>query len=157
MTMFCPNCGSPDQSPETYCRNCGKHAGFPIQQFRLPIKVNIYYFFANIVIAGISAFVCLLLLVSNWLCALAGPDCSSRIDPYSFLVFIGLINVGLLISTIIMMIRYSKKSISRSLEVSKAAEGRPTSKLIGNPELEHSIPRDFSAETTKDLQENLKR
>ena len=32
--MFCPRCGNPDQTPETYCRRCGLH----LLDFSKPLK-----------------------------------------------------------------------------------------------------------------------
>ena len=32
--MFCPRCGKPDQTPETYCRQCGLH----LLDFSKPVK-----------------------------------------------------------------------------------------------------------------------
>lgn len=49
--MFCPNCGTADQQPDTYCRNCGnflpdfsgnkKKKATPEDQFRVSLLFNI--------------------------------------------------------------------------------------------------------------------
>lgn len=158
MSMFCPNCGSSDQSPETYCRQCGKYAGIPLEQLRRPIRVNTYYFFANILFSTSTALVCIFLVASNWLCSFLGePDCAFRVDPYPFLIFLGVMNAALLASTIVMMVRYSKLAIASSSAASRAAEAIPTTRLLNEDHHDGHIPAKFSDEPTKDLYKNFGR
>lgn len=147
--MFCPNCGNPEQIPETYCRNCGvflpdldklKKKEAPIEEH---IKINSFFTFS-------TAIVSLALAAALFVVFISKGSAPWVIYPvFGFLIAI----TAWQVQTYVRM-RLLKKQIARlrptsSSEVDEIGKSCPD--LLPEAPFEGKIPASVTERTTRDL------
>lgn len=161
--MFCPNCGKPDQSPETYCRQCGtflndfskkkKQFSFGGETPQEQVRTNL---FLNS-ISAIVNFICVIILyttfwkrggefpiiyaVTGWLLA---------VGIWQFSTFL----VGLKLRKTLKRGRNGEKQIeTEKYQTAPLPEIRQadTTKILPEADFEDSIPASVTENTTKTL------
>ena len=165
--MFCPNCGKGEQTPDTYCRNCGEFLADFSSKFSLISKVlgvstpekqvNI-----SLIINLITAIVSSLLLVflNGYFDALYTKTQASP-PPIIYLVylFLGLIAVWQFISFIIGLNLKSKLSgrksgkISTDLSANENTISSATKEFLPPADTQNIVPASVTEDTTKILDE----
>jgi hypothetical protein len=154
MSMFCPKCGNPDQSPETYCRRCGTFLpdlSKPVKRERPPeehIKVNS-------VLSLMTVIVCITL--SILLFSIMGFRSGAHPLVY--------VTAGLLIAmaawhiqTFIRVRRLKKQWDRREpiggVEHLASVPAATTGKLLDQPDFSDMVPPSVIDHTTRQLSES---
>ena len=160
--MFCPKCGTAEQSPGTYCRQCGeflpdltkrKMSAFnfggdtPEEQIRTSLILN-----------ALSAAVSLALAI-----ALYWTFLGTKADPLIYLTAAFLLAMSAWqFSTCVIGLKLRKKFTARrenlsGSEVKNAAEiqNAETGKLLAEADLSNVVPTSITENTTKTLSEKV--
>jgi hypothetical protein len=164
--MFCPNCGKGEQTPDTYCRNCGEFLADFSNKLSLINKVfgvntpekqvNV-----NLTINLITAIVSSLLLV--FLNGYFDAHFTRTHEPtppiiYFVYLFLGLVAVWQFLSFIINLNLKSKLSGTKSGEISadlsaneNAISSAEAKESLPPADIENIVPASVTENTTKIL------
>lgn len=142
--MFCPNCGTADQTTESFCRKCGsflpdfeklKKRETPVEEH---IKVNTFFTVATAVVSLTLAIVLYLTFINR------GPAPFVIYPVFGFLIAITAWQVQTFIRT--RMIKKQFESLRPPRELS--SEGK---ELLPEADLENVVPASVIERTTPDL------
>jgi hypothetical protein len=157
--MFCPKCGNPDQSPETYCRKCGKFLADPDKLPRKQITpaehvtANIVLSAMTVVISFTFAFL-LLYFDYGW------PEASVlTYATVGFLIAIGCWNIQTFYRSLLLR-KYFKGNKVMSEQASNyevLIERADTNKALNEADFEHFEPASVTDRTTRQLVDDKRR
>lgn len=149
--MFCPKCGKADQSPETYCRQCGIFL-YDIEKARKIETPPEKHLMINTVLNSMSIIVSMALAFILYSMNLNLPETR-------FIVYLA---VGFLIA----MSAWQIQTLWRTVQLKKQIKthrrqpmditpdsGITTDKLLEKPDFENMVPASVTDRTTKHLAE----
>ena len=151
--MFCPKCGKSDQTPETYCRQCGiflPDLSKPIKKGQTPedhVKANLYLN-AMTVVTTFTLAILLYTMVAfrpdtHWLIYLTA----------GLLIAMGCWHTQTLWRSILLK-RHFKKLRQESESALELTSTETAERLLNKPDLENFIPASVTDRTTRHLDEN---
>ena len=164
--MFCPNCGKGEQTPDTYCRNCGElltdfSSKFSLMSKVLGVNTPEKQLSVNLTISLVTAIISsiLLVLLKSFSDAVsARTQASPPLIIYLLYLFLGLTAVWQFISFIIGLNLKSKLSGRKSKKVStdlRANENTISSaqakEFLPPGDIENIVPASVTEDTTKIL------
>jgi len=170
--MYCPNCGKSDQSPESYCRSCGEfltdYSGKSYLINKLlggstpETQINV-----SLTINAVTAFVSSLLLgFLNGYFDAQYERTGQSAPPIIYLVYIFLALVfiwqflSFVIGTRLKKKLSGRKKVLASVEQSadeNVVPTRSTQKPLPQADFENVVPASVAEETTKILDESLRK
>lgn len=152
--MFCPKCGNPDQSPETYCRRCG--AFLPdlsksIKQESPPeenIKVNTVLSLMTVIVSFTLAIL---------LYAILGFRENTHPMIYvtaGLLIAMGAWHIQTYIRTRTLKTQWKRRADMQNDIADRSGIGKATTdKLLEQPDFENMVPASVTDRTTRNLVE----
>ena len=163
--MYCPNCGTAEQSENTYCRSCGEllpdlskknkfafGGNTPEQQIRPNLFLNLLSGIVSLVL-GVSLYLTIwqrgdalpiIFIVAAFLLAMS---------VWQFSTFI----VGLKLRKNFNKRKASSENNERTEENVKAFESAQTKELLNEANLDNAVPTSITENTTKHLSEKISR
>ena len=151
--MFCPKCGKPDQSPESYCRGCGTYLPDLTKPVKGPAPPE-QHVTANIVLSSMTIFTSFTLAILLWSTLAFRPDTHPLIYVTAGLLgAMGCWHVQTLWRTILLRkhLKNSKPSRENELETN-VTKG----KLLDQANFENIVPTSVTNRTTKHLADRHK-
>lgn len=146
--MFCPKCGKPDQTSETYCRQCGTFLPDLTKPLKRPIAPEVHVR-ANTVLSAmtiVTSFTLSILLFSLFL-GRAGTPPIIYITA-GLLTAMGFWHVQTLWRTLLLRKHFKKgprSSVQNEIEPDRAVE---TDKLLQPPNFDDHVPASVTDRTT---------
>ncbi len=148
--MFCPKCGNPDQTPESYCRQCGIF----LPDLSKPVRTETppeTHFRANIVLSSMTIVACTTLSILLWTMLAFRPDTPTLIYVTAGLLFaMAIWHIQTLYRTLQLRKHFKKAKVTRELDTVRAAD---TGKLLDEADLSDVVPASVTEHTTKHLSE----
>jgi hypothetical protein len=151
--MFCPKCGNPDQSPETYCRRCGtflpdlSKAGKRESPPEENIKVNSVLSLMTVIASFTLAILLYAILGfrenTHWLIYLTA----------GMLIAMGAWHIQTFIRARRLKKQWKRRDPRNQEEETPEFESAPTARLLERPDFENLVPTSVTDHTTKDLSE----
>ena len=155
--MFCPKCGNADQTPETYCRQCGlflpdlNKAGKKKTTAEENIKVNT-------VLSLMTVIVCFTLSILLYSMLAFRPDTHPLIYvTAALLLAMGGWHIQTFIRTRMLKKQWKGRSATAADETPALKKAVPTSKLLDEADFENIVPTSVTEKTTKSLAESAVR
>lgn len=170
--MFCPNCGKGEQTPDTYCRNCGEvltdlSDRFSLINKMLGIETAEKQVNVNLIVNLVTAIVSALLLVFlNGYFDGHYTRTQESAPPIIYLVylFLGLVAVWQFISFIIALNLKSKlsgrkgiKTSTDSIATENTISSAETREFLPPADTENIVPDSVTDNTTKLLQKTSRK
>lgn len=144
--MFCPKCGQPDQTPESYCRQCGTY----LPDLSKPAKTSTtpeVHFKANIVLTVMTIVTCITLAILLWSMLAFRPDTHPLIYVTAGLMMaMSIWHVQTLWRTLLLRKHFKRTTIKREL---KPGAAQSTDKLLDPADLENIVPASVTERTTR--------
>ena len=158
--MFCPQCGNPDQAPETYCRRCGvflPDLSQPRRREATPeenLKVNT-------VLTLMTVIVCFSLSISLYVFLGFRPDTHPLIYVAAgLLIAMGGWHIQTFIRTRQLKRQWSRKYRSAKVDETedrdRSFEQTSTARLLPDADLNDVVPASVTENTTKHLDAKLR-
>ncbi|MEP6947169.1 MAG: hypothetical protein ABJA02_14710 [Acidobacteriota bacterium] len=146
--MFCPKCGQPDQTPESYCRQCGTYLPDLNKPVKAPIKpeehvkVNMV-FSAMTVVASFTLSAMLYIVLgfrsdTHWLIYMTA----------ALLLAMGIWHTQVFWRTLQLRKHFKKPKASEELE---AVSVQKTGKLLEEADFDNIVPASVTDHTTRHL------
>ncbi len=148
--MFCPKCGKSEQSPETYCRQCGiflPDLSKPLKTGQTPQQ----HLTANIVLSSMTIVVSFTLAILLW--TMLGPIENAHpliLVTAGLLFAMGCWHIQTLWRTL-MLRKHLKQSKRQSPEAEVGTATIPTGKLLEEADFENIVPSSVTEKTTRHL------
>lgn len=153
--MFCPKCGKPDQTPETFCRQCGvflpdfSKPGKPKNTPEEHVKVNTVLSALTIVASFTLAILLYTMLAFR-------PETHPLIYVTAgLLIAIGVWHIQTLYR--ILQLRKHFKNKKRESVEARQIEGPQTRKFFNETDPGHAVPLSITEHTTTKLSEKVPR
>lgn len=147
--MFCPKCGKADQSPETYCRQCGLFLPDLVRQGKAPISPE-QHVTANIVLSAMTIVACLTLAGLLYSVLAFRPDTHWLIYAAGgFLLAMGAWQIQTLWRTILLRKHFKKNKPQTTSDIAGGSSG----KLLEKLDFENLVPSSVTDTTTRHLAE----
>jgi hypothetical protein len=160
--MFCPKCGKAEQSPETYCRQCGNY----LPDFDKPAKkaqTPEQHLKANIILNLLTALTSLTLAILLYSFFLGKEDTPVIIYiTAGFLTAMTAWQIQTSWRTLLLR-KHFKKQKNETVNKSKVSndpqkfESIPTNQLLPEADFENNVPTSVTDNTTKHLGEKVRR
>ncbi len=148
--MFCPKCGNPDQTPESYCRQCGIF----LPDLSKPVRTETppeTHFRANIVLSSMTIVACTTLSILLWTMLAFRPDTPTLIYVTAGLLFaMAIWHIQTLYRTLQLRKHFKKTKATRELGAAPDAE---TGRLLDEADMSNVVPASVTEYTTKHLSE----
>ncbi len=151
--MFCPKCGNPDQSPETYCRRCGIF----LPDLSKPAKTTTpeQHVTANTVLSSMTIVASFTLAILLWSMLGFRENTHPLIYVTAGLLFaMGCWHIQTLWRTLLLR-KHLKKS--KPPQETTLTGGVVTDKLLEQPDFENIVPASMTDHTTSHLSEKKHR
>jgi hypothetical protein len=154
--MFCPKCGKSDQSPETYCRQCGNY----LNDFDKPAKKTTtpeQHLTANTVLSLMTAITSLTLAIALYSIFLGKPDTPMIIYiTAGFLTAMTAWQIQTVWRSILLRKHFKKQKPDTINQLSGSNETQyvppmPTNVLLNEADLTNIVPNSVTENTTKNL------
>ncbi len=149
--MFCPKCGKSDQSPETYCRQCGvflPDLSKSLKSGQTPED----HVKANTVLSIMTIVVSFTLSILLWWMLSFRDDAHPLIYVTAgLLIAMGCWHIQTLWRTL--LLKKHLKNNKRHSNVEIESEMASTDKLLEQPDFENMVPASVTDHTTKHLSE----
>lgn len=148
--MFCPKCGNPDQTPESYCRQCGIFLPDLSKPARMETPPETH-FRANIVLSSMTIVACTTLSILLWTMLAFRPDTPTLIYVTAGLLFaMAIWHIQTLYRTLQLRKHFKKTKATRELRAAPDAE---TARLLDEADMSNVVPASVTEYTTKHLSE----
>lgn len=157
--MFCPKCGNAEQTPETYCRQCGVFLPDLSKPFKREIPPE-EHFKANTVLSIMTIVVCATMATLIYLMLAFKPETHPLIYVAAgMFIAIGAWHVQTLIRTLKLKKQFTRRSAGQAEQTAGQAafEGRTTSKLLDPADPESAMPASVTENTTTRLGQKVDR
>lgn len=148
--MFCPKCGNADQTPETYCRQCGTFLPDldKLQKKETPfeehIKVNTFFTVATAVVSLTLAIIFYLTFINR-----GGPTPIIIYPVFGFLIAMTAWQIQTFIRTRILKTQFEK--LQQKRERKKDQIPLETNELLPEANFESVVPESVTERTTRNL------
>lgn len=153
--MFCPKCGSADQSPETYCRNCGVFLPDLTRAAKEPTPPE-RHIKANTVLSAMTIVSCFTLAILLWSMLAFRPNTHPLIYVTAGLLFaMGIWHIQTLWRTLLLKkhLNKNKRPQESILDSGQVATGR----ILETADFENMVPASVTEYTTRHLEEKAER
>ncbi len=148
--MFCPKCGKADQSPETYCRQCGVFLPGISNAAKTPVKPE-EHVRINLVFSILTMVACFTMAILLYSILAFRDDTHPLIYATAgLLTAMGFWHTQTLWRSILLRRHFQKNKQSRDAEI----EGKSAGKLLDVPDFENMVPASVTDRTTKHLAES---
>jgi hypothetical protein len=159
--MFCPKCGKADQSPETFCRQCGQY----LQDYEKSVKKKIQpeeHLKANLFLNLLTALTSLTLAILLYSIFLGKEDTPVIIYVTAgFLTAMTAWQVQTFWRTILLRKHFKKRNAAQktSAEIQAAPylESKPTNELLPEADFKDYVPASVVEKTTRKLKVKSKK
>jgi len=154
--MYCPKCGKADQSPETYCRQCGSFLPDFEKSVKKPIAPE-EHIKANAVLSAMTIVASLILSTLLFLTFKNYPDTHPVIYVTAgFLIAIAAWQIQTFWRTMLLRKHFKKPkkqsdSSAANQSAERAFETNPTNSLLPEADFENQIPASVVEKTTRKL------
>jgi cytochrome c biogenesis protein CcdA len=149
--MYCPNCGKADQTPETYCRQCGlflsdfstrsKQEASPEENLKVNLVLSLLTIIASFTLAILLYAILGFRENTHWLIyATAG-----------LLIAIGSWHIQTFIRTRQLRRQWQRRTKDQETKDAASLQRPTTSKLLSTPAQDAAIPPTVTEDTTRDL------
>jgi hypothetical protein len=154
--MFCPKCGKSDQSPETYCRQCGNY----LHDYDKPAKKTTtpeQHLTANTVLSLMTAITSLTLAILLYSIFLGKPDTPIIIYiTAGFLTAMTAWQIQTFWRSLLLRKHFKKQKPESANQLSGSNESQyipamPTKELLNEADLTNIVPSSVTENTTKNL------
>ncbi len=153
--MFCPCCGIADQTPDSYCRQCGTFLPDLSKPQKQPIPPE-QHVLANIVLSSMTIVACFTLAILLYSMLAFRPDTHPLIYATAgLLIAMGAWHIQTLWRAILLR-KYFKK-MKRAAEDVPRTINVTTDKLLETPDLSDFVLGSVTENTTQHLKETQKR
>ncbi len=158
--MFCPKCGKADQSPETYCRQCGNY----LHDYDKPVKKKVQpeeHLKANLFLNLLTAITSLTLAILLYSIFLGKQDTPLIIYVTAgFLTAMTAWQVQTFWRTILLRKHFNKRKDDAENQIIHETEPQqfermPTKQLLNEADLGNLVPTSVTENTTKHLSEKV--
>ncbi len=150
--MFCPKCGKADQSPETFCRQCGVFLPDLEKPGKQPIRPE-EHVTANLVLSAMTIVASLILAVLLYLRFGYRENTPALIYlTIGILIAIGAWHIQAVWRSLMLKKHFKKNKRSEPPELDGKSE-IINAKSLAQPDLEHFVPASVTDRTTKHLSE----
>lgn len=149
--MFCPKCGKSDQSPETYCRQCGiflPDLSTPAKRESPPeenIKVNSVLSLMTVIVSFTLA-----ILLYAFLGFRPGTHPMIYVTA-GLLTAMGAWHIQTFIRTRKLKKQWKRRNPNIENETDPSVSAVPTGKLLDQPDFENIVPASVTDHTTRHL------
>lgn len=148
--MFCPKCGNADQSPETYCRNCGTFLPDLTKPLKGPIKPE-EHVKVNLVFSAMTVVACFSLAILLYSILAFRADTHWLIYATAgVLTAMGCWHTQTLWRSILLRRHFAKNVRTHEIEGPAPVTGR----LLNEADFENFVPPSVVDHTTKHLAES---
>jgi len=148
--MFCPKCGKPDQSPETFCRQCGNFLP-DLEKSLKKRQTPEDHLKANTFLSLISVLVSFSLAIALYSIFLPRDDTHWVIYlTAGFLIAIGAWQIQSLWRTILLKKHFNK---NRSQMLPTVETTSAPDKILDKADLDNIVPTSITEHTTQNLAE----
>jgi hypothetical protein len=148
--MFCPKCGKADQSPETYCRQCGTF----LPDLSKPTKQHVppeQHVKVNSVVSVMTIVTCFTLAILLYVFLGFRESTHPLIYLTSgLLLAMGVWHIQTLIRGLMLRKHFKKQKQSQDVIIDKPVT---TDKLLEQPDFENMVPASVTDHTTRHLSE----
>src|SRR5678816_4582665 len=151
--MFCPRCGNPDQSPETYCRQCGvflPDLSKPLIAVTKPEQhVN-----ANLVLGSMTVITSFTLAILLYMFFLGLPEAPSVIYlMFGLLIAMGAWHIQTVWRSLLLRKHFKENKARREqvFGVENAITGNETGKILKEANFEEYQAASVTEQTTRQL------
>ena len=169
--MFCPKCGKSEQSPETYCRQCGNY----LQDYTKPAKrenTPEQHLKANIFLNLLTAVTSLTLAILLYAMFLGKEDTPIIIYiTAGFLTAMTAWQIQTFWRTLLLRKHFKKRKADAAHQTAEETkenvapqnvappnfESMPTRELLNEADLSNIVPSSVTENTTRHLSEKVKR
>jgi hypothetical protein len=160
--MFCPKCGKPDQTPETFCRQCGHY----LEDYNKPGKKPIppeQHLKANAVLSLITAVTSLTLAILLYYFFLGKHDTPPIIYiTAGFLTAITAWQIQTFWRTMLLRKHFKKpknkaENAANDEREPPNLEAKPTNELLAEANFENFVPPSVTDRTTRRLGDKVAR
>ena len=150
--MFCPKCGKADQSPETFCRQCGSFLPDFDKSVKKPVTPE-EHVNANAVLSAMTVVASLILATLLYLTFRNHPDTHPVIYVTGgFLIAISAWQIQTFWRTMLLRKHFKKpKRESENQTAPSAFEAKPTNQLLPDADFEDYVPASVVEKTTRKL------
>ena len=153
--MFCPKCGKPDQSPETYCRQCGVYLPDIDKPGKAPTPPE-QHLLVNAVLTSLSIVVSLGLAFVLYSMNLALPETRTIVYIATGLLIAMSIWQGQALWRTIRISEQLKRSKAPRESIQNPELAIPeTGRHLADADLEDFVPASVTDRTTKQLSKKL--
>ena len=153
--MYCPKCGKADQSPETYCRQCGvflPDLSKPLKTGHTPQE----HVTANIVLTSMTIVVAFTLAILLWTILGFRGNTHPLIYATAGLLFaMGIWHIQTLWRMLMLRKHFKKGKRAQDIEIHGGTVD--TDKLLEPSDFENMVPASVTDRTTKHLAESKHR
>lgn len=152
--MFCPKCGKSDQSPETYCRQCGTFLPDLSKPLKSPLPPE-EHINANIVLSSMTIVASFTLAILLWSMLAFHENTHPLIYVTAGLLFaMGIWHIQTLWRILLLRKHFKKNKPPKEATLGVSAA---TGKLLEQADFENAAPASITDHTTKHLAEPRKR
>lgn len=155
--MFCPKCGKSDQSPETYCRQCGvflPDLSKPLRREQPPeehIKVNSVLSLMTVIVSFTLAILLYVLMGFR-------PETHPMVYVTAgLLIAMGAWHIQTFIRIRKLKKQWKRRIHSGEAEASGSLGSISTEKLLDPPDFSNTVPTSVTERTTRHLSETKAR
>jgi len=155
--MFCPKCGKSEQSPETYCRQCGTF----LPDLSKPLKKEITpeeHIKVNSVLSLMTVIVCFTLAILLYSMLAFRPDTPVLIYATAgLLIAMGAWHIQSFIRIRKLKKQWSKRSPNETVGEQLKFEQRYVPPALESADFENVVPDSITDRTTRELTASRKR
>ncbi len=150
--MYCPKCGKADQSPETYCRQCGSFLPDFEKSVKKPIAPE-EHIKANAVLSAMTIVASLILSTLLFLTFKNYPDTHPIIYVTAgFLIAIAAWQIQTFWRTMLLRKHFKKPKIQQDSAIAPPElEAKPTNQFLPEADFENIVPSSIVEKTTRKL------
>lgn len=157
--MFCPKCGKADQSPDTYCRQCGIFLP-DISKSLITVTGPEQHIRANIVLGSMTVVTLFTLAVLLYLFFLGLPEAPSVIYlMFGLLIAMGIWHIQTVWRSLLLKqhFRDSKARLEQKFDAADQTTQNDTEKLLEKADFEQYQPASVTDRTTRQLANEVRR
>ncbi len=148
VNMYCPACGNPDQTPESYCRRCGIFLPDLSKPVKGPVPPE-QHLTANLVLGAMTVAVCFVLAALLLSLLAFKPDTNSLIYVTSgLLIAMGCWHVQTVWRTLLLRKHFKT---GKKVDHAEDAGSFRTGKLLDHADFSNVVPTSVTEDETAEL------
>ena len=149
--MYCPKCGNPDQSPETYCRSCGIFLHEP-DKLQRKQTAPAQHVTASLVLSGMTVVISFILASLIYYFDFGWPEASVlTYATAGFLIAIGCWNIQTFYRSLLLRKHFKERKSWEQERSADLNERVTTNRSLNEASFESFQPASVTDRTTRDL------